>query len=248
MKNPQPEEWPLPLLKINRDFTILDRSSEAKNVLIPAASFLDLLDADSREKAKKLLPDGHSGKEIELNFLTGDVDLFAADVYVKWNTEDEALLIVVPHAGSHDRIAEQFAGLRRRLSETNYDLLQEKMKVDELVERVRELSAPLIRLDESRVLLPLFGDLTVEQMAAVQEKVLNDTYLSGATKIILDFTAVDLIDSSGLQEFNSLLQSLSLMGTSVVLTGLHPEHARRLNELDAQLGTEYASSLRDVLR
>ncbi|AQQ54015.1 STAS domain-containing protein [Planococcus lenghuensis] len=248
MKNPQSEEWPLPVLKITRDFTIQDRSLEAEKILVPAASFLDLLDEDSRQKAENLLPKGLPGKGIELNFLGRGEERFAADVHVNWNDEETATLVIVPHAESHRRIAGQFTSLRQRLNETNYDLLLEKMKVDELVKRVRELSAPLIRLDRSRMLIPLFGDLTVEQMAAVQEKVLSDTYASGATKIILDFTAVDLIDNSGLQEFNSLLQSLSLMGTSVTLTGLHPDHARRLNELDVHLGITYASSLQDILQ
>lgn len=248
MKNPQRDEWPLPMLKIDRNFTILEHSTAAQELIGTTSSFLELLDEESRQKAENLLSGGNSNQPIELNFVAGAEDRFAADVYLKWSDEEEtAILVVVRHADSHQRIADQFADLRRRLNETNYDLLLEKMKVEELIERVRELSAPLIQLDESRVLIPLFGDLTIEQMTAVQEKVLSDAYVSGATMIILDFTAVDLIDSSGLQEFDSLLQSLNLMGTSVILTGLHPNHAKRLNELQARLGTRFASSLKDIL-
>ncbi|WP_088009603.1 STAS domain-containing protein [Indiicoccus explosivorum] len=246
MQNLQHDGWPLPAVTIGQDFTILEQSPEAARLFGPASSLLDLLDEESRPKARDFLYSNKTGQRTELNIIGAKGERMTADVYAKWNG-GEAVVVFVPTDDSLRRISDQFTALRRRLNETNYDLLLEKMKVDELVERVQELSAPFIRLDRTRVLVPLFGDLTSDQMAAVQSRVLQDTYSASATEILLDFTAVDEIDRSGLQALDSLLQSLSLMGTDVTLTGLHPEHAQRLHELDARLGTRFASSLKDVL-
>lgn len=238
---------PLPAYTLDRQLVIIEGSAEAIELFGDCRIFTDIVDEESLKKAKTLLSSEVLQPKFELNFISRKGELFLADVYGKRSDSGSLSLVVVPKDNQLERVANQLAKLRERLRETDYDLFQEKERTVELLQRVRELSAPYIQLDANRLLVPLFGDLTEEQVQAFSPRLLANIYETRAETVIFDLTAMGKISDGGLQQFANLLQSLTIMGTASIFTGVKPEHAKHLHQMQAKLPMRFLSSLQQVL-
>ncbi|MGK7376209.1 STAS domain-containing protein [Planococcus sp. 1R117A] len=238
---------PLPALKVDNELSVIDYSIEALDLFGECHNFTDIVDEGSLQKALNLLSSDFLQQTFELNFISKKGDLLLADVYGKRNNPMGFSLVIVPKDNQLQHISDQLSKLRERLRETDYDLFQEKERTLELLQKVRELSAPCIHLDRNRLLVPLFGDLTEEQVLAFTPRLLANIYENQAETIIFDLTALGKIMDEGLQYLDALLQSLSIMGTSSVFTGVKPEHAKRLYRIRTKQPMCFAASLQDVL-
>ncbi|MGI2327576.1 STAS domain-containing protein [Planococcus sp. YIM B11945] len=249
MKEPQDyEEWPLPFFKLTRDFSILGSSGQALSLFGESPVFTGLLDEGSRQKAVEFLHPGQDGKKsVELTFQLPDGKLLLMDVYCKWQNSEIAHVIAIPKDRQFERVSKQLAHLRTRLNETNYDLLMEKERTDELLKRVQELSAPCIRLGRKQILIPMFGRIDPKKMEIITPLILATVYEADPNKAIFDLTAMDEICPDGLVHLHSLFQSLSIMGVHVFITGVQPKHAKRLHELNTSLHATFTTSLEELL-
>lgn len=241
------EGLPLPAFRLSKSFEVLDCSQEARKLFGPDKAFKDLIDEGSLKKAEKLLASEAASLKFELNLVTVADELILADLYGTWNLDEILTLIIVPKEGGLERISQQLRQLQNRLRETDYDLFQEKELTTELLQRVRQLSAPRIRLDLNQMLIPLFGDLTAVKVNTVQDDLLKDIHDANVETVIVDFTAVDQIEEEGLRLWNGLMQSFKLMGVECVITGVKPAHAKRLHALESHIVMHFASSLLEVL-
>jgi rsbT co-antagonist protein RsbR len=241
------EDWPLPIFRLNQDLMILESSRQARIMFSESPVFTGLLDEESRQKAVEFLNPERPAAQIELNFLSAEGELLLMDVHCNWKKGEIANVIAVPKDRHFNRVAEQLAHLRKRLHETNYDLLLEKERSDELLQNVRELSAPCIQLDKRRLLIPLFGNIDQQKMDIIVPRILDNVYRHDAETVIFELTAMDDICQSGLNQLHALFQSLSVMGITVSITGVHPRHAKRLHELDITIHADFSTSLHDVL-
>ncbi|WKA53882.1 STAS domain-containing protein [Planococcus shixiaomingii] len=241
------EDWPLPIFQLNRNLTILASSKQARHIFKESPVFTGLLEEGSRQKAVEFLNPANVAEPIELTFISIDGELLVMDVYCKWESGDIANAIAVPKDRQFARVSKQLTHLRTRLSETNYDLLLEKERTDALLQNVRELSAPCIKLDHQRLLIPLFGLIDLQKMETVMPRILESVYRHDGQTVIFDLTAMDDIDNDGLVQLKALFQSLSIMGITISISGVHPKHAKRLHELNTSLHATFAVSLQDVL-
>ncbi|TWT03722.1 STAS domain-containing protein [Planomicrobium sp. CPCC 101079] len=241
------EEWPLPIFKLDRELTILASSKMARTLFKESPVFTGLLEEGSRQKAVEFLNPARSINPIELTFLSPSDEPTVMDVHCQWQSDGTANAIAVPKDRHYNRVSEQLSNLRRRLNETNYDLLLEKERTEELLQNVRELSAPCIKIDHQRLLIPLFGLIDKLKMETVMPSILDNVYRQDGQTVIFDLTAMDDIDSDGLNQLNALIQSLSIMGIAISITGVHPNHAKRLHELNTLLYVTFAVSLQEVL-
>lgn len=238
---------PLPAFTLDNQLAIIDCSMEAFELFGECRSFTDLVDEESLKKAIKLLSPEWFQRKFELNMISRKGELFLADVYGKRSKSANLSLVIVPKDSQLERVSAQLSKLRERLRETDYDLFQEKERTLGLLQKVRELSAPCIQLDSERLLVPLFGDLTEEQVLAFTPRLLTSIYETQAETVIFDLTAMGKIKDEGLQHLDSLLQSLSIMGTSSIFTGVKPEHAKQLHHMHTKLPMRFLSSLQEVL-
>ncbi|PSL40781.1 rsbT co-antagonist protein RsbR [Planomicrobium soli] len=244
---PHIEDWPLPIFQLDRKLTILASSKLARTLFKEASVFTGLLEEGSREKALKFLDPARSNEPIELTFLSPLDEPMVMDVHCKWESGESANVIAVPKDRHFTRVSAQLTHLRTRLNDTNYDLLLEKERTDKLLQNVRELSAPCIKLDQQRLLIPLFGAIDQQKMITVLPRILENVYRQDSQSVIFDLTAMNDIDPDGLVQFNALLESLSIMGVTISITGVHPRHAKRLHELNKGLQATFAVSLQNVL-
>lgn len=241
------ESGPLPAYQLNNNLEIVESSETARSVFGNRSSFLDLLDEGSVSKARRYLQQSQFTGSIELNFIDKEGNNKLCDLHCKWDSKFVLNVVAVPKDDNVAKIAAQLSGMRSRLNETNYDLLLEKERTDQLLLRVSELSAPTIELGAGHLLIPLFGDLDSTKVQSVRDHILHDVYEKHAETIILDLTAMGEIQNEGMDFMSSLLQTFKIMGIENIVTGVKPEHAQHLHSLKATADIRFESSLASVL-
>lgn len=241
------DSWPLPAYQLNNELEIVEASEAATFLFGKASSLLDIVDEGSVAKARNFLQASEFPGSVELNFKGRDGNRELCDLHCKRDSEFTLNVIAVPKDGNVSKIADQLSSLRSRLSETNYDLLNEKERTDKLLQRVSELSAPTIELGDGHLLIPLFGDLNSTKIESIRDHILNDVYEKQAETVILDLTAMDKISPEGMQYLNLLLQTFKIMGIENIITGVKPEHAKELHALRTTVDMRFEASLASVL-
>ncbi len=241
------DSWPLPVYQLNRKLEIIEYSEKAESMFGESELFVELLDEGSVSKARDFLLSARFSEPIELNFKTASDELMLCDIHCKWDSESLLNVVVVPKDNQVEKISAQLSSLRYRLNETNYDLLLEKERTEKLLQRVRELSAPTIELGIGLLLIPFFGDLDAGKIESVKSQILEDVYEKHAETVILDLTAMDEINSDGMDFLNSLLQTFKVMGVAAIVTGVKPNHAKQLHALRTSVDMHFEASLATVL-
>jgi rsbT co-antagonist protein RsbR len=100
---------------------------------------------------------------------------------------------------------------------------------------LRELSTPLIPLAEGVVMMPLIGSIDSVRARQVLETLLEGTARHQASVAILDITGVPNVDADVAHALIGAAKAVQLLGATTVLTGIRPEVARTLTELNIDL-------------
>ncbi|GGF32283.1 hypothetical protein GCM10010954_34370 [Halobacillus andaensis] len=241
--------FPLPYFKINKNFIVQSFSKEASILCGTPENLLDIVDEESVDKVKKWVsPDLHnSALEIHLKPLNGEVEPLTADMYVTWNNDLYAEVIVMVKDEKLTKVTNTLHQLRSRLNETNFELLEEKEKLEEAIEQNNKLSAPFIELTNDTALIPLFGDLTSEKMQTVEDYLLQSSQKEDIDRLLFDFTAVGEMNREGVHVLANMMTSLFYMGTEIIVIGVKPKQAKQLYELDVPLEVKFLHSLQQAI-
>jgi rsbT co-antagonist protein RsbR len=103
-------------------------------------------------------------------------------------------------------------------------------------EAIRELSTPVLQIDDRMLLLPIIGVVDTHRAHLIMQNVLAAVREKRAKVVVMDVTGVATIDS---KVANHLLQTVSaarLMGANVIVTGISAEVAQSLVALGIELG------------
>lgn len=101
---------------------------------------------------------------------------------------------------------------------------------------LRELSTPIIPLDEGVLVMPLIGAIDGARAGMIMEVLLDGISAQRAKIAILDITGVKVVDTEVANALIRAAQAARLLGAEVILTGIAPAVAMSLVELDADLG------------
>ena len=105
------------------------------------------------------------------------------------------------------------------------------------------MKIPILRLG-SILLASIQVDLTDLDAIEFQTDMLRMATETDANGVVIDITALDVVDSFLAQAFNDLANMLQLLGTEVVLCGMQPAVAVTLVEMGRQLvGVQTALNL-----
>ncbi|SRR6266540_2331738 len=100
---------------------------------------------------------------------------------------------------------------------------------------IRELSIPVIPIDDRTMILPLIGALDSTRLQHIQARALHAIERSSARYLVLDITGVPVIDSQVAQSLLAVVQATRLLGARVLLVGIRPEVAQAVVGLGLEL-------------
>ncbi|MBM7094348.1 STAS domain-containing protein [Bacillus sp. H-16] len=239
---------PLPFIRIKSNYEVVDTSERARNEFPSVKSFLDLIDRDSREKAKKLISPAHRTFNLELNLLTKEHPLALFDVYGKWTADEEANIIVVSKDTRLQKVEGQLMTLQKRLRNTNFELYEKNEELEESIARTNRLSGPFITLSDEVALVPIFGDLFEEKLQAVRKNIYDAVYGGEFDNVLIDFTGVGIVKKEGLQGIREIFLALEYMGVQVIIIGIQPQHAQQMKSFKEELNMTYIQSAKEAIR
>jgi rsbT co-antagonist protein RsbR len=101
---------------------------------------------------------------------------------------------------------------------------------------IRDMSVPILPLSDTTLVIPLVGEMDSERLALAQERALEALSKSAARFLILDVTAVPVVDTNVADGLIRLVRAAELLGARTVLVGIRPEVAMSLVNLGVDLG------------
>jgi DNA-binding LacI/PurR family transcriptional regulator/anti-anti-sigma regulatory factor len=101
---------------------------------------------------------------------------------------------------------------------------------------IRELGCPVIPLLDGVLLVPLIGAIDEGRANQVIEQVLAGVSQARARDVLLDITAVPLVDTQVAAALIRTAQAAALLGARVALVGVRPEIAQSIVGLGVDLG------------
>ncbi|MCP3031310.1 STAS domain-containing protein [Halobacillus sp. A1] len=241
--------FPLPFFTINKNFTILTFSQEAEKLCGTPASLLEVFEDGSLEKVKKwVTPELHKAAlEVHLKPVAEEVEPLTVDLYVTWDNDLYAQALIIPKDDKLTKVTKTLNQLRGRLNDTNFELLDEKEKLENAISQNNRLSAPFIRLTEDTALIPLFGELTQEKMQAVEDNLFKSSQNDDIDRMLFDFTAVGEMNREGIRVLTNMMTSLFYMGAEIVIIGVKPKQVKVLHEMVIPSQIRFMNSLQQAI-
>ena len=118
--------------------------------------------------------------------------------------------------------------------ETEHDRLNREI-VNAHEQLIDELSAPLIPVTESILVLPLVGTVESVRAQQIMESLLEGVENYDAQVVIIDITGVPVMDTAVANHLIQIANAASLLGAKTVLVGIVPRVAQTLVELGVDL-------------
>ncbi|MGN1402161.1 MAG: Stressosome protein rsbRB [Bacillus sp. (in: firmicutes)] len=240
---------PLPFIKMNKMGKILEYSHLAEEMFdIRSRNFIDIMDVESIRKLFTMTADEDGLFRLEVNLITnlGQIALF--DIHMTPDEEGNANMILAPKERSNQKVLEKMEMLQQRVASTDFELFEQKEKMEQIIEKLNALSGPFLTLTEKIGYIPIFGDITPEKIFIIAENSLHTIFSGEYDEILVDLTAVGELPDNGLQKFTDFLKAVQLMtGNNITLIGIKPEQAERLNEYPLDGLVKFEHSLKTIL-
>jgi rsbT co-antagonist protein RsbR len=97
------------------------------------------------------------------------------------------------------------------------------------------LAAPILRIAEGMIALPIIGAVDEERALLITERLLNAIVAQRARGVIVDVTGVETLDSGTASYLCRMAQAAQLLGVRVVISGISPNVAQVLLGQDVRL-------------
>lgn len=113
---------------------------------------------------------------------------------------------------------------------------------------LRELSTPVLELDDRVLVAPLVGAMDVARIRMLNERLLAQISAVRALVVILDVTGIPVIDTAVAHELLNTAAVARLMGSHVVMSGISTEHAEAITRLGVGIdGVDTVATLADAV-
>jgi ABC-type sugar transport system substrate-binding protein/anti-anti-sigma regulatory factor len=113
---------------------------------------------------------------------------------------------------------------------------------------IQELSAPILPLAEDIIALPLVGTIDSQRANRITNLLLATISRTRARAVIVDISAVPVVDTGVANHLLSTAAQARLLGTTMILVGISPEIAQTMVQLGIDLsGIRTFSTIREGL-
>lgn len=198
----------------------------------------------------------------------GQGGLFVGTPWVKDWAELQSTGIVLKDLAVHDPTADLLIALKsmqtsvedatriteqlRQEAAQRESLVQELEAQVRLIEQQRQalhaLSAPILRLWEGMLAVPLIGHVDEDRAAHLSERLLQAVSEQRARFVILDVTGVEALSNETARHLLQLLAAISLIGATGLISGIRAALAKTMVPLDLQLShVQTFATLKDAL-
>lgn len=144
-------------------------------------------------------------------------------------------------------LAEGYEVTDLRRAEAEREAAQRRLLTSQ-EETIRELSTPLIPLEDGVLVVPLVGRIDRVRAATLLERLLAGVVARRATVAILDITGISVVDAEVAASLIQTARAIKLLGARAILTGVQPAVAAHLVDLDIDLeGLVVVDSLQSAL-
>jgi anti-anti-sigma factor len=145
-------------------------------------------------------------------------------------SQDAALAIAEQRASEADAARAETDAARAEI-ERLQDAEQQR-----LIELVHALELPVMSIGNGTLAVPLVGDLDSRRAANIQGRLLAEVAQQRARVVVLDVTGISVLDTAVAQQLMRTAQAVRLLGARTLLSGIRPDVARTLVELDVDFG------------
>ena len=104
-----------------------------------------------------------------------------------------------------------------------------------LLNTIREMSTPVVPLQEGVIVMPLVGMIDAERARQVMAALLAGVEAQRARVILVDITGVPVVDEEVAHSLIQAMRSAQLLGAEPILVGLRPEVAQTIVALGVNL-------------
>lgn len=112
---------------------------------------------------------------------------------------------------------------------------QQARVIEQQREEMQELSAPVIRLWDGILTLPVIGTLDSVRTQQIMETLLAEVRRIDAEVVVLDVSAVPLIDTATAQHLLQSARAVRMMGAECIISGIQPQIAQTMVTLGIDL-------------
>lgn len=231
-------QLPIPACEVNRDGRITALSPAAVELFGGPETMHHLSDESSQKKLLKLME--HGGAQ-ELALFTTNKMLEPITVFMQWEQET-AIAQFIPVNKSIARLEQLVLQQQHRLMETDFQLMERKEAAEQAYAQLKRQSASVIALSEHVGLVPLFGDLDEDLLIHTSEPILHAVHSRSFDVVYIDFTAIHSLSERGIELFRQLVAMLKLMDVELFISGIKPDHAQALRDIEGS-GVTFVQSL-----
>ncbi|MEO5969320.1 MAG: STAS domain-containing protein [Bdellovibrionia bacterium] len=100
---------------------------------------------------------------------------------------------------------------------------------------ILELSTPVLQFRDRLLIIPIIGMVDTHRARQLTENLLNKVRDNRAKVVVMDITGVATVDSKVANHIIQTVEAASLMGATVILTGISPTIAQTLVILGAEM-------------
>lgn len=146
---------------------------------------------------------------------------------------EEALRLVISELGeARERTDEAI----RALEHSKAKLEDQLNTIENQRLAIQELSTPILDIWTDIVALPIIGAIDTRRAVEMTNRLLRRIVDTGARCVIIDLTGVEVIDSMTADHLVKMTKATRMLGCFCAITGIGPEIAQTLVELDLSLG------------
>lgn len=118
---------------------------------------------------------------------------------------------------------------------TKRKTMEEKLRSQTIA--LQDLSMPIIPINEQILVMPLIGALDPQRSEQLMSHLLQQVSEKRARIAIVDVTGVPHVDTGSANMLIQIAGAVRMLGAQVVLTGIRPEVATAMIELDVDIGS-----------
>jgi rsbT co-antagonist protein RsbR len=123
----------------------------------------------------------------------------------------------------------------REIRRVEAELREKLAKIEEQQATIRALFTPIIQVWRRVLVLPIVGGLDARRASGMMDELLGAVVDTQSTFVILDLTGVKAVDIETAEHLLRIHRAAGLLGTQCLLSGLSPDVARTLTELEIDL-------------